>query len=351
MKYYQILKERRLALNLSIQQMSEQIRLKPEYVRAIEENQLEVFGEKGLSYFPALVRGYCTAIGVNWSVIEREVYDNIQAFHLSKTSFYPVPTQLSHQDVQSKSSKTSKNKKKAKKKNKTTSKNHVGTKKATFRATKTKRSKSTRILKLAQPIKKSKKAKFTWGRQNRLSRFILVSACGAILGLFGMNYFAQTVAQNSLVERKIAREKELLLEEATTQRLADDFKQRKYGISSSTTTNTQKPTLAIHNTDKLGTYTLNGFLPSQNQIEIELFCEEPQEVRMTWNGQSVFSEKVDQNVTYPLFTSKDGTLEVTFMKSSAKNRIIIDGFEIGHEYLTDSNGQTKISFLLRFEEN
>lgn len=341
MRYYQILKERRLALNLSIHQVSQQTRLKPEYVRAIEENQLDLFGEKGLFYLPSLVQNYCEAIGVNWNVIEREVYDNIQAFRLSKAPLYPVAITSSKTSKSSKTHSSKKIKKKNKKRAKKKSKARVGAKKATFRTSKNKASKS----------KSKSKSKSTWRRQNRLSRFILLSACCTILGLFGMNYFAQTVAKNSMVERKIAREKELLQEEATTQRLADDFKQRKYGISATSVVSSPKPALTIQSTDKLGVYILNGFLPSQNQIEIELFCEEAQDIRLTWNGQPVFFEKVDKNAVYNLSTNKEGTLEVTFMKSSTKNRIIIDGLEIGHEYLLDSNNQTKVQFLLRFEES
>lgn len=45
MAYYQILKKRRLDLNLSIQDIAIQTHLSPEFIRAIEENNLDVFSD------------------------------------------------------------------------------------------------------------------------------------------------------------------------------------------------------------------------------------------------------------------------------------------------------------------
>lgn len=43
MAYYHILKERRTNLKLSIQDVSNQTRLAPQYIQAIEEHNLDVF--------------------------------------------------------------------------------------------------------------------------------------------------------------------------------------------------------------------------------------------------------------------------------------------------------------------
>ena len=45
MAYYHILKERRTNLKLSIQDVSNQTRLAPQYIQAIEEHNLDVFSD------------------------------------------------------------------------------------------------------------------------------------------------------------------------------------------------------------------------------------------------------------------------------------------------------------------
>ncbi len=368
MVYYQILKQRRLALNLSIQQMAQQTRLKPEYIRALEEHDLNAFGDQGLPYVPVLVEGYCDALGVNWNVIAKEVQDDVQSFlllHHPEKRALPSPSdvsksssslkkatsnskskkkkgtkgkKISHSTSSSKSKKTS-NKKthhsNSKKSKKKASKKDIQYKKRPFRST-----------------KRNPKRKVTWGTQNRLSKLILISACCAIFSLSMLNYFAQNAVQTSLAERKVAREKELLLEEATTQRLADEFKQRKYGLTTSQTPSlpVSKPTLTITNTDKLGTYTVSGFA-NQSKIEIELLPETEQDMQILWNNHPAFSQKVNGSYEYSLNTSQDGILTIVFTKGSEKNRLCLDDLEISSEYLPiDEKGQTKVQFLIVFQD-
>lgn len=362
MFYYQILKQRRLALNLSIQQVSHQTRLKPEYVRALEEHDLKVFGEQGLPYVPALVKGYCEAIGINWHVLAQEVQDDVQTTRQSIQSRPALPSPPKKKPSNHPSShSTKKNKKRSKQKLSKKRKNKGS--KASFSQSKryvtpsgkkkTKSKKPTIYSKNLAVTKK--KSKVTWGSQNRLSKFILISASCIILCLSTFNYFAQNAAQNLLAERKIAREKELLQEEATTQRLADEFKQRKYGLSSFEipsldTTSESSPILTISNTDQLGTYTLSGFI--QNKIEIELLPETDQDIQILWNNHPAFAQKVSGSQIYELNTSQDGTLTIVFSKGSDKNRLRVDNLEISSEYLPiDEKGQTKVQFLIKFGQN
>lgn len=79
MTYYQILRQRRLDLKLSIQDVSSQTRLAPEYIQAIEMNNLEVFSDD-FSFVRYFVRAYCDAIGVNWQAVQAEVDANINAY-------------------------------------------------------------------------------------------------------------------------------------------------------------------------------------------------------------------------------------------------------------------------------
>ena len=72
MAYYHILKERRTNLKLSIQDVSNQTRLAPQYIQAIEEHNLDVFSDD-LSFVRYFVHAYSDAIGVNWQAISDEV--------------------------------------------------------------------------------------------------------------------------------------------------------------------------------------------------------------------------------------------------------------------------------------
>lgn len=366
MVYYQILKQRRLALNLSIQQVAQQTRLKPEYVRALEEHDLNVFGDQGLPYLSVLVEGYCEALGVNWNVIAKEVQNDVQSFmllHHPEKRALPSPRDASKSSSSAKkvttNSKAKKKKTRKAKNNSPSSKSKKASNKKSHRSNKKLKKKASKKdtqykKRPFRTTKRKPKRKVTWGTQNRLSKLILVSACCTIFSLSMLNYFAQNAAQTSLAERKVAREKELLLEEATTQRLADEFKQRKYGLATSQTENTSstpvfKPALTIANTDKLGTYTVSGFT-NQSKIEIELLPETAQDMQILWNNHPAFSQKVNESSIYELNTSQDGTLTIVFSKGSEKNRLRLDDLEISSEYLPiDEKGQTKVQFLIVFQ--
>jgi cytoskeletal protein RodZ len=77
--YYHILHQRRNDLKLSIQEVSNQTRLAPQYIQAIEEHNLDVFSDD-FSFVRYFVHAYCDAIGVNWQMIAKEVDDDVNEF-------------------------------------------------------------------------------------------------------------------------------------------------------------------------------------------------------------------------------------------------------------------------------
>ncbi len=79
MAYYHILRQRRQDLNLSIEYVSSQTRLAPQYIQAIEEHNLDVFSDD-FSFVRYFVHAYCDAIGVNWVVVKDEVDADINAY-------------------------------------------------------------------------------------------------------------------------------------------------------------------------------------------------------------------------------------------------------------------------------
>ncbi len=79
MAYYHILRQRRMDLHLTIEYVSSQTRLAPQYIQAIEEHNLDVFSDD-FSFVRYFVHAYCDAIGVNWSVISQEVDADINDY-------------------------------------------------------------------------------------------------------------------------------------------------------------------------------------------------------------------------------------------------------------------------------
>ena len=79
MVYYKLLRQRRISLNLSVEDVSSQTRLAPEYIRAIEEHNLDMFSDD-FSFVRYFVHAYCDAIGVNWLVIQEEVDRDIHTY-------------------------------------------------------------------------------------------------------------------------------------------------------------------------------------------------------------------------------------------------------------------------------
>lgn len=79
MAYYHILKQRRMNLNLSIEYVSSQTRLAPQYIQAIEQHNLDAFSDD-FSFVRYFVHAYCDAIGVNWNAIREEVDADINEY-------------------------------------------------------------------------------------------------------------------------------------------------------------------------------------------------------------------------------------------------------------------------------
>lgn len=318
MPYYQILKQRRLDLNLSIQDVAIQTRLRPEYVRAIEENNLDIFSDD-FSYVRYFVHGYCDAIGVNWNMIKDEVDANISACAAARDrALYQAQVRMMQsmpavKPTRKNTRKTRKNRKKS--------------------MLKSSAAKVSRHL--------------SWGSQNKLSRLILVCAGCAVLLLAGVNYFARSAAQSSMAEQKIAREKELKEQEATTQRLADDLKNRKG--ESEQPAELPSSSLALADTQTPGVYSLTGFHPDNPVIHMTLMPSQAQEVTILYNDQPAFSQTVKDSAEYDLNAGSDGVITVVFSKASAGNKLKIDDLEIPETCMAlDSNGQTRLQFQVHY---
>lgn len=76
MTYYQLLKQRRQDLKLTIQDVADQTRLAPQYIQAVEAHSLGAF-QNDYDFMRSFIRSYCDAIGVNYAAISNEVESDI----------------------------------------------------------------------------------------------------------------------------------------------------------------------------------------------------------------------------------------------------------------------------------
>lgn len=311
MQYYQILKQRRLDLNLSIQDISTQTRLRPEYIRAIEEHNLDIFSDD-FSYVRYFIHGYCDAIGVNWEYIKDAVDADVMAYASARDQ---ALQQAQVKMIQSMpSAKPSKQASRASKKRR----NQTNMKSSA--------SKLSRYM--------------SWGNQNKLSRLILVSAVCLITLFAIIGYVSRSRANTSLEAERLAREQELKNQEETTQRLAEDLQNRKRGESA----NNQQGALGL---TALGNsrYRLSGFLPTTTTVPIVITPNGQQSVTIYWNDNPAYSATSDQLISYDLKAEGDGVLQVTISGSTKTPAMSIGGYMIPENCLTiNSTGMLTIQF-------
>ena len=318
MSYYQILKQRRLDLNLSIQDLAIQTRLKPEYIRAIEENNLDIFSDD-FSYVRYFVHGYCDAIGVNWNLIKDEVDANINAYAAARDQ---ALHQAQVKMMESMPSVTSGRK--------------------TTKASRKKRKRRS-LMNSAGKLSRS----ISWGSQNKLSRLILICAICVVGGLALVSYVGQQRAARSLEEQKQARADELRAEEETTQRLAEDRKSRQDDSSTPA-----QNSITIATTSTKGVYDLNGFNPDNPSIHISITPGNAQTVTILWNDTPAFSSEVKEQFAYVLNATTDGTLTIIFANEQSPSKLSIDDLEIPSDYITaDAQHQAKLQFNVHFNKS
>ena len=201
MAYYHILKERRTNLKLSIQDVSNQTRLAPQYIQAIEEHNLDVFSDD-FSFVRYFVHAYCDAIGVNWNAISQEVDEDVNAFARERDMALSMAQKRLVQQMSSVQTKPSVTKKKKRKKSKNLFQKHIS---------KTSSSLSTNQKKLVKVL-------------------VLIGVIG--LGvLSAINFGLRSASNKNLEAQQQARQKELDKKEEETNKLAKQRKKEKEASS------------------------------------------------------------------------------------------------------------------------
>lgn len=194
MTYYQILKQRRIDLKLTIQDVSVQTRLAPEYIQAIEENNLDVFSDD-YSFVRYFVHSYANAIGVNWNAIQNEVDQTIKYYAHKKNMALTMAQQQIVKNMP--------NEKASKRKSKKRSRSRF-------------QSSVTRMSRMLH-----------WPKQ-KISRIVLFLALGGLLVLLTANGISSYMSTHEENVQEAKRKAELQAKEQETQKLSEQRKETQF---------------------------------------------------------------------------------------------------------------------------
>lgn len=279
MTYYQILRQRRLDLKLSIQDVSSQTRLAPEYIQAIEMNNLEVFSDD-FSFVRYFVRAYCDAIGVNWQAVQAEVDANINAYAHQRNM---ALTQAQKRMVASMPS---------------------------GQGRKIKRSKHSNFQKRITRLSRNLK----WSRK-RLIRVGIIAGVLIFGLLFVVNLGLDYYSSQQALQEEANRKAELAEKEAETERLAQQRQQE-----------VQKEDIVIENTDT-NTYTITNVLENSTPLELEITLPLDSTVVIYNDGEvitgdtsTIYSDTFKKEIT----VDKECTLEIE-IGSYSGNQFSVNG--------------------------
>lgn len=80
-----ILKEKRLELGLTVEQISEKTRLTTKHIKALEEGDITFFKDD-LSYLRFFVKSYCEAVGIDFEDLKDELRESVNDYTMTFTN-------------------------------------------------------------------------------------------------------------------------------------------------------------------------------------------------------------------------------------------------------------------------
>lgn len=234
MTYYQILKARRIDLNLSIQDVSSQTRLAPQYIQAIEENNLEVFSDD-YSFVRYFVHAYCDAIGVNWAAVQQQVDAHIQAYARAKNMALTQAQRRMAMEMNSFSSK------------------------------------STKKRRIRSPWKRaiSNMTRYMFASKKQMRKMLILLGIAVVVVLSSANMVISFISDQQAQAADESRKEQLAQKEAETERLASARQAEK---------EKQKPVLKIDDASA-NEYTISNVLEYEKKVHIVVSV--PQETPTT----------------------------------------------------------------------
>lgn len=90
-----MLKEKRIELGMSVEDISEKTRLTTKHIKALEEGDISFFHED-LSYLRFFVKSYCDAVGIDFEDMKDELRESIDDYTMTSVQ----SAQLSHEEIE-----------------------------------------------------------------------------------------------------------------------------------------------------------------------------------------------------------------------------------------------------------
>lgn len=302
MAYYHILKERRTNLKLSIQDVSNQTRLAPQYIQAIEEHNLDVFSDD-FSFVRYFVHAYCDAIGVNWQAIADEVDMDINEVAHQKDMALTMAQRRMVQQMAS----VQKKKKSSTKKKKSWFQKHVS---------QTSSSLST--------------------NQSQLIKVLVLIGIVGLCVLSVINFGLRAISSQKLATQEALRQEQLSKKEKETNELANERQKAK-----------EAEALVVEKMDdETNAYQLSNIQSDVKKLDLSITLPTKSKITLTKDGETINDDtKVYTGTfTHSLELSENCTFEIS-IETYSDNSITIDGKEISFDKTDWQEGQPAVITL------
>lgn len=302
MAYYHILKERRTNLKLSIQDVSNQTRLAPQYIQAIEEHNLDVFSDD-FSFVRYFVHAYCDAIGVNWQAIADEVDMDINEVAHQKDMALTMAQRRMVQQMAS----VQKKKKSSTKKKKSWFQKHVS---------QTSSSLST--------------------NQSQLIKVLVLIGIVGLCVLSVINFGLRAISSQKLATQEALRQEQLSKKEQETNKLANQRQKAKEAAA-----------LVVEKMDgETNAYQLSNIQSDVKKLDLSITLPTKSKITLTKDGETINDDtKVYTGTfTHSLELSENCTFEIS-IETYSDNSITIDGKEISFDKTDWQEGEPAVITL------
>ena len=302
MAYYHILKERRTNLKLSIQDVSNQTRLAPQYIQAIEEHNLDVFSDD-FSFVRYFVHAYCDAIGVNWQAIADEVDMDINEVAHQKDMALTMAQRRMVQQMAS----VQKKKKSSTKKKKSWFQKHVS---------QTSSSLST--------------------NQSQLIKVLVLIGIVGLCVLSVINFGLRAISSQKLATQEALRQEQLSKKEKETNKLANQRQKAK-----------EAEALVVEKMDgETNAYQLSNIQSDVKKLDLSITLPTKSKITLTKDGETINDDtKVYTGTfTHSLELSENCTFEIS-IETYSDNSITIDGKEISFDKTDWQEGEPAVITL------
>lgn len=302
MAYYHILKERRTNLKLSIQDVSNQTRLAPQYIQAIEEHNLDVFSDD-FSFVRYFVHAYSDAIGVNWQAIADEVDMDINEVAHQKDMALTMAQRRMVEQMAS----IQKKKKSSTKKKKSWFQKHVS---------RTSSSLST--------------------NQSQLIKVLVLIGIAGLCVLSVINFGLRAISNQKLQTQEALRQEQLSKKEQETNKLANQRQKAKEAAA-----------LVVEKiSDETNAYQLSNIQSDVKKLDLSITLPTKSKITVTKDGETINDDTKVYTGTFTqsLELSENCTFEIS-IETYSDNSITIDGKEISFDKTDWQEGQPAIITL------